>query len=37
MARCKDERQQAAVGVGERGGAVEEREIIELIRERDWD
>ena len=25
------------VGVGERGGAVEEREIVELVEERDWD
>ena len=25
------------VGVGERGSAVEEREIVELVGERDWD
>ena len=25
------------VGVGERGSAVEEREIVELVEERDWD
>ena len=37
MTRRRDENWRTVVGVGERGGAVEEREIVELVGERDWD